>query len=129
MKKPFLIFFLALIFSCNDDMSDTKTVQILKESPNQSKITDKYLDACSKINQGDTVFVEFLLKDLKNVATTHNYKFKGITVYQAKMNALRRISGLEPPRKITYKYDQDIVDFYTDWAINNGFTDTSKITY
>ncbi|HET7115649.1 MAG TPA: hypothetical protein VFI29_04130 [Hanamia sp.] len=39
---------------------------------------------------------------------------KGMSVYQIKMTALKQITGITPPIKITYKVDTSIINFYQE---------------
>ena len=69
----------------------------------------------------DTSQVPYLLSDPNDVRISHSAQFLGISVYQAKMGALKKISGLAPPRPIGYRPDSGVVAFYHRWAVAHGF--------
>ena len=52
---------------------------------------------------------------------SHHYKFNGISVYQSKMIALKKISGLEPPIKISSKSNIVVIEFYYKWALKEKY--------
>lgn len=66
------------------------------------------------------VAVPLILKDPYNPKISHHIRFKGLSLYQSKMSALKNISGLGPPNKVTYKVDSSVVRFYQDWALKEG---------
>ena len=39
---------------------------------------------------------------------------KGMSVYQIKMTALKHLTGITPPHKITYRVDTAIINFYKE---------------
>ena len=43
---------------------------------------------------------------------THNAEYYGESIYQIKMSAISSMTGIEPPKKITYIPDSSIVYFY-----------------
>lgn len=68
-----------------------------------------------------TEYVPKIFEGIDDPRISHHINFKGISVYQSKVTALSKISNLEPPRKITYKPDTVIVNFYSNWAREKGF--------
>lgn len=104
-------FFYALIFimftSCN---SDKEIIRLLN-----SKEKDDIISGAYKAGEsGDKQFIPLLLKDAADPRRSTNLQFKGITIYQAKMIALKKIFKQEPPVKITYQTDSSIINFYTE---------------
>jgi hypothetical protein len=97
----FLIF-----FSCNNNK---KIIELL----NSNEKEDVILGAYKAGETGDKQFVPLLLKNIDDPRRSTNLKFKGITVYQAKMEALEDIFKKKAPAKITYKVDSTIINFYT----------------
>jgi hypothetical protein len=67
----------------------------------------------------DTSRLASIFQDAMDPRITHFLHFKGISVYQSKMVALKRISGLAPPVEITYQPDSSILRFYYKWAVDN----------
>ena len=57
---------------------------------------------------------------MNDVRISHDAKFYGISVCEAKIKALKRISGLIPPNKITCEYDSLNTVFYKNWALKKG---------
>ena len=66
-------------------------------------------------------YVPRIFEHIDDPRISHHLHFKGLSVYQSKVSALKKISGLEPPRRITYKPDTLIINFYFDWAKEAGF--------
>ncbi|MNL65279.1 hypothetical protein D3C87_1895900 [compost metagenome] len=60
----------------------------------------------------DTSFISELVKDPYNPRVTYHLEFKGMSIYQSKMGALRKITGVPPPKKITREPDSSVVKFY-----------------
>lgn len=69
----------------------------------------------------DTSYVPILLKNCYDCRITHHMQFYGISVYQSKMIALKKISGVAPPSEATYQPDSSIVNYYTAWAKSRGY--------
>ena len=63
---------------------------------------------------GDKKFVPYLLKDANNPRMSTDLHYKGISVYESKMGALRKIYGKEPPVPITSDVDSTVIKFYTN---------------
>ena len=75
------------------------------------------------IKARDTEFVDDILLNPYDPRITLALRHNGQSVYQAKMKALQRLSGLNPPRPITYKRDSQVVAFYQHWAKVHGYLD------
>ncbi len=75
----------------------------------------------------DTTFVESIFKNLDDQRISHDYSFKGVSVYQSKMIAIKKISGIPPPKKINYKKDDSIINFYRKWATENNLLDSHRL--
>lgn len=103
--KIFCILF--VLVSCN---SDRKVIRLLTSDESRDIIRGAY--EAGKI--GDKKFVPYLLANADDMRSTTHIKFKGFTVYQAKMGALKNIYKIEPPVMITDKPDSIIIKFYTD---------------
>lgn len=95
-----------ICMSCN---TDEKIIELLNSADKEEIISGAYKAG----EEGDKKFVPYLLKDAYDERRSTNIRFKGITVYQAKMIALKKIFQQEPPEKITYRADSVIVKFYT----------------
>lgn len=66
-------------------------------------------------------FIKDMFLNIDDQRISHHLEFKGMSVFQAKMMALRKIYNIEPPRKITYKYDKIIAEHYRDWSYKSGY--------
>lgn len=88
---------------------------------NSTKPTDQVKGFCLIGESGDTSYVKRMLQTPYAGGTSYSMNYYGVTVYQSRMNALKKISGLEPPREITRQPDSVIVDFYRHWAISKGY--------
>jgi hypothetical protein len=108
--KMFLVFLLFLA-GCSD--YSREEISGLIESNN----TDNLVRAFYKIGEArDSFFISQILSASDDPRISHDLKFKGISVYQSKMIALKKISGLSPPEEITYKPDSAIINFYCKWS-------------
>lgn len=112
----FIMLFSIHNISCNNVHKKEKIYKLL----NSNDATD-IIKGCSYLkDSNDTVFVPLLLDNLDDQRISHNYKFYGISVYESKIKALKRISKLSPPNKITYKMDASNIKFYKDCNINKN---------
>ena len=112
--RKFFILFILLLNSCNSK----EKISLLLKSDDKTQI----MLGCSYINsQKDTEYVSLLLKDLDDSRISHDVRFNGMSVYQCKINALKRISNIDPPKKVTYKVDTVNINFYKEWAIRSGY--------
>jgi hypothetical protein len=64
----------------------------------------------------DTIFIQELLRNAYDFRRSTNINFYGVTVYQAKMQALEKIFGKSPPKEITYRPDSAVIRFYSELA-------------
>jgi hypothetical protein len=80
---------------------------------NSSKKNDIILGAYLAGESHKLEFVPLLLRNANDVRISTNIRFKGMSVYQEKMIALKKIFKLGPPTEITEKPDSLIINFYT----------------
>jgi hypothetical protein len=59
-------------------------------------------------------YVPLLLKNAADFRTSTSLSHYGVSVYRAKMEALKEIFGKDPPNEISYKLDSSIIHFYTE---------------
>ncbi|MGD9992553.1 MAG: hypothetical protein AB7S69_04570 [Salinivirgaceae bacterium] len=116
MKKLLKLYvILLLIGGCfpkeNRDISD-----LIKSSRLEDKMRAYYLIGETK----DTNYISFLIEDLGNPKISNHLNFKGMSVYQCKINALRKFSNFDPPNEVTYKPDSVNIDFYVNWVLENN---------
>lgn len=110
--RNFLIFF--ILFSCQSK----EKIQNLLNSNDKTEI----MQGCRFINSiEDTIYIPLLFKNITDERVSHNISYNGISVYQAKIAALKRISGINPPNKVISKVDTININFYKKWAIKKGY--------
>jgi hypothetical protein len=115
MKRAIIAIGLLLMTSC---MSNDKTLEMLRSQ----KKDDVIRGAIRAGHTKNKIFVPYLLTNITDQRMSTNVYFYGVTVYQAKMEALEKIFGQSPPREITYLLDSAVVKFYTDLAEKEGLT-------
>lgn len=74
----------------------------------------------------DSSFVPILIQDLDDSRISHNYRFLGMSGYQSKIGALRKISGLNPPNEVSYRPDSVNIKYYRQWAKEQGYKIDNK---
>lgn len=60
----------------------------------------------------DTSMIDAILYKADDPRITHYQSRKGMSVYQIKMFALKQITGIAPPKDVTYNVDTSIINFY-----------------
>ncbi len=107
-----LTILIGLLVSCKDKEKDKINKQIVWGMM-KSKNTDSIIDAIDLIQKyKDTSMISALLYDAYNEHITHRLKYKGMSVYQIKMETIQFITHKIPPVKITCIPDSSIVNFY-----------------
>lgn len=115
-KLLYLSILSVFLFSCANSEQE-KINKLLKKNDKTSIIEASFLMGELK----DTSYVPLLLKDCYDYRITHHMNFYGISVYQSKMVALKKISGETPPLEITYLPDSAVVNYYASWAKSKGY--------
>ena len=109
------VLLLVLIASCEEKYSREEVKLLLQKGRQEDLVNAYYLIGQNK----DTTFLNDLISNPYDPRIVHLLQFYGMSVYQCKMHALRKISGLSPPKKITYEPDSAIVNFYCRWINRN----------
>jgi hypothetical protein len=104
-------------FGCVGQNNSKKIKELLKKDKAIYLVEAFYLIGENK----DTSFIKQIFDNPYDERISHHINFNGISVYEAKMSALKKISGLNPPQKITNDPDPAIINFYRNWAIENGY--------
>lgn len=104
--KVFSFIIVVALIACNEDKKITKLL-------NSDKSQDLIIGAFKAGETGDKKFVPLLLKNANDQRSTTHINYQGITVYQAKMQALEDIFKQKPPVKITRNPDSLVIKFYT----------------
>jgi hypothetical protein len=114
--KTLLLLILGQIIFYSCSPSD-KYKQDLR-SDNVSKICE----ACYELGQAkDTSAVKLLLTNILDPRISHHIRFKGMSVAQCRLTALKKISNIDVLRKDNrYIPDTTAVLFYLDWAFKEG---------
>jgi len=121
-KKYFFGIMILLFSYCQNQyrgITDKRLIGFLSSNNIDSIMEGNYI--ASKNKRKDMVCL--ILKEPYDSRISHNIKYKGMSVYQSKISALRNISGLNTSQKITYKVDSTIVAFYYKWAIENDLVE------
>ena len=111
-----LIITLIILCNCSHKNDRAKIVALLNSTYIGDNIEAYYLIGENR----DTSFLNELLKDPYNPRVTNILRFKGISIYQAKMGALEKITGVSPPKRITYEPDSSVVKFYMNVLRERG---------
>jgi hypothetical protein len=119
MNKYLKYLILILFFSCkNEGKTDIAKIRKLIRSNNVNEIVEGYFIIGE---EKQTIFIKDMFLNINDARISHHYKFKGISIYQSKLIALKKISGLDSPFKITRKPDCRVIKFYYKWALKNNF--------
>lgn len=90
--------------------SDNRIISLLGSDKTYDLISGAYKAG----ETGKVKFAPYLLKDCDDPRISNSLDFKGMSVYQSKMNALRKIFKTEPPVAITYRTDSTVINFYLE---------------
>jgi hypothetical protein len=111
IKKLIIFFFLAIaITSCfkfKEDNENRKYINSLLRSTNSCDI----IKANFLIGRlRDSSYLDTLFKDIYNIEScSGNIHFKGMSIYQSKIGALRKIIGIDSILNVNYEPDSNIV--------------------
>ncbi len=105
-----ILILILLLAACKQ--SDNAIKKLLQSKNLEDRINGAYQAGQS----GNKEFIPYLLENANDPATSTSLHFKGFSVYQEKMVALKDILKIEPPSKITWKPDSTIIVFYTKAA-------------
>ncbi|MBK6829044.1 MAG: hypothetical protein IPG86_20280 [Chitinophagaceae bacterium] len=99
--------FISFICGCNNNSKIEKLLS-------STEMNDLILGALKARKSGDKRFCHLLIQNADDPRTSTNLRHKGVSVYQAKMEALRIILGEEPPRKIDRTPDSVVINFFSE---------------
>lgn len=101
-----LLIVIMLFAGCNENDNDIKALL-------QSKNVENRIEGAYKAGEsGKTVFIPYLLKNADDPSRSTMLQFKGFSVYQEKMIALRKILKRKSPVEITRDPDSIVIRFY-----------------
>src|SRR5258708_22557922 len=93
INKLFIV--MTLFVACKSSDNDIKTLL-------QSKNVEDRIEGAYRAGElRKTEFIPYLLQNSDDPGRSTNLRFKGFSVYQEKMIALKKILKIEPPVKIT----------------------------
>jgi hypothetical protein len=105
MKNKFIMIAILVFFSCNEEVEICK----LLNSKDKEEIIRGAFEAG---NTGDKKYIPLLLGNANDCRRSTNLKFKGYSVYQAKMIAIKKISKMESPVTIGRMPDSLVIKYY-----------------
>jgi len=108
-NKFFIVFLLFTMLSCmGKHHTKQQLISMLK-----SEDKDSIVDAIRIIQKSkDTSMLLYLLEDANDPRIVHRLDYKGMSIYQIKMNTIKSLTGIIPDREITYRPDSTIIQFY-----------------
>lgn len=110
IKSKYRFFILTLLFLLAASCNKEQKIERLLNSEDKQDLIEGAFEAGET---GNKKFIPLLLKNANDPRITHNLRFKGMSVYQSKMNALKKILKQQPTVAITYKPDSTVIKFYT----------------
>lgn len=113
----FPVFIVVCILGCSKQKDNLTLKKMLKSNDKAQIIEATEHIAYNK----DTSMIGDLLEQSFDPRITHVITHKGMSVYQVKMGAMEKITGISPPNKITYKPDSVNIKFYLNIAIKHGW--------
>lgn len=96
--------------ACKQSDSEIKTLLQSKD------FADRIEGAYKAGEVGKVEFIPYLLANADDPVTSSDLRFLGVSVYQEKMIALKKILKKECPVKITRDPDSAVIRFYTEAA-------------
>jgi len=119
MKLNYILLACIIFFtlSCTKRVNRSMLKKMLK-----SNDISQIIEAVNYIaDTRDTSMVKDMLENSFDPRITHFAKHKGMSIYQLKMGAMRKLTGIVSPNKITYKPDSVNIDFYVEIAVKRGW--------
>lgn len=111
MKLYRIILLFLVVQSCMQT-SGSRKKELLWQMVKSNNI-DSIIDATIEIQKAkDTSMIDAILYNSDDPRITNRLEYKGFSVYQIKMQSLRMITGIKPPKQVTYNVDTSIINFY-----------------
>lgn len=108
-SKLCLVICLFIITSCKNSQDTKEHLILMLRSGNK----DSIINAASIISEiKDTSMISYLLENAADPRISHRLNYKGMSVYQIKMNTIKSLTGISPEVEITYKPDSTVIGFY-----------------
>ncbi len=107
-----------IIISCNSNRVSRDEMRQMINSPDATTVIKGFW----LIGEArDSSFVNDIFSDVNDSRISHHMRFYGMSVYQEKMAAIKKITKIYPPRQITSDPDSAIVSFYNEIAKKRGW--------
>jgi len=120
MKKIFValgIILIGLYFLYKPRYDDNSLKRMLL-SDNKEDMINALLYAAKTKN---TSMVKYILREPFDARISHNISHYGQSVYQVKMLAMQKLTGVESNNPVNYIPDTAVVEFYVDVAVKRGW--------
>lgn len=109
-----------MFLSCQRNIESYTNEEI--KSKIDSDIIDEIIEGYYIVGEKrKTEFIPDMYENPLDSRISHNIKFYGMSIYQSKMIAMKKISKLTPPHDITYSADSTVINFYYRWAVNSNY--------
>jgi len=120
MKNQFVTLLLMLMLmlisffnsSCSFNKNKEDVTMLLKCNNLSDKMNAYYIIGENR----DTNYIDSLLTNLDDPRISNNLRFKGMSIYQCKIVALKKISKKNPPNEINNRPDSANIKYYLSWA-------------
>ncbi|WP_316817154.1 hypothetical protein [Pedobacter nyackensis] len=117
MKYNIIFIGFFILVSCTRVIEEKKLVEMFNSKDKRQLLTA--IDYVSDHHQ--VHMVKCLLSDALDPRIVHDVRYKGMSIYQIKMGAMQKLTGVKPVKKITYRPDSSVVDFYLEISVKNGW--------
>jgi hypothetical protein len=111
----FIVFFVHV--SCTRVIAEKKLVEMFNSKDKRQLLTA--IDYVSEHHQ--VHMAKYVLIDALDPRIVHDVRHKGMSIYQIKMGAMQKLTGVKPLKRITYRPDASVFRFYLDISIRNGW--------
>jgi len=113
IKKIKLFLLLTILVGCEQN----RNIKIYLQSDDK----DSLIQGIYMIRASDTEYIKSIFMNPYDFRITHQRKYYGQSVYQAKMIMFQKLSNIKAPNKITEVPDTIVIDFYRNWAEDAGY--------
>jgi len=118
MKNQFVTLLLMLMLisffnlSCSFNKNKEDVTMLLKSNNLSDKMNAYYIIGENR----DANYIDSLLTNLDDPRISNNLRYKGMSIYQCKIEALKKISKKNPPNEINNRPDSTNIKYYLSWA-------------
>ena len=115
--KYILFIGIFVLISCSRVIEEKNLITMFN-----SKDKEQLLTAIDYVSEHHQVhMVKYLLSDALDPRIVHDMRYKGMSIYQIKMGAMQKLTGVKSLKKITYRPDSSVFKFYLEISIKNGW--------